>query len=137
MSSVDLEAEKQRLLKVYNAWMDSMSRIDVSGIMIPVVDSTVMYPPNQYSQKGIDTIREVYRQYEGVEFESYTHNVERVEISSSGDLAYIMVRASHSAFVDGALWAEDIKGVIVWKKINGDWKVMVDCWNQDPKEENR
>jgi ketosteroid isomerase-like protein len=135
MSAVDIEAEKKKLLDTYNTWMDANSKIDVSGILVPVTDSTVFYPPNQKSLSGRKKIRETYQQYEGIKFESYTHEVDRIEVSDSGDFAYLLLRASHSAVVDGDLWEEDIKGVVVWKKIGGEWKVMVDCWNKDPPKE--
>jgi ketosteroid isomerase-like protein len=114
-----------------------MPKIDIPGIMVPIVDDTELYPPNQPSIKGRKAIRESYEPLQGMKFESYEHKIERVEFSESGDLGYIMLTASHSAFVEGVLHEDEIKGVIVWKKIDNEWKVMVDCWNLDsPKEES-
>jgi len=135
MSSVDIEAEKQRLVKAYNSWMGALSSVDVSEIMVPIVDDTELYPPNQPPLKGRNDIRELFVPLQGMKIESYEHNIERVEVSESGDLGYVMLTGSHSVFVEGELHEEYVKGVIVWKKIDGEWKIMVDCWNQDPQKE--
>ncbi|MFL1895197.1 YybH family protein [Aquimarina sp. 2-A2] len=58
------------------------------------------------------------------------HNITQTEISIASDTAYDYgYYEGKTKHKDGRISSWKGKYVIVWKKINGDWKMYLDIWN--------
>lgn len=63
-------------------------------------------------------------------WETYSMNIDFVEVSSSGDLAYVrgtdlLKKRTPEGIVD-----DPAKWVDIWKKIDGQWKLVLNIWNR-------
>jgi ketosteroid isomerase-like protein len=53
-------------------------------------------------------------------------------VSESGDLGYVIMSVTHTVEMGGETHVYDAKGVKVFKKMDGDWTLVTDCWNNNP-----
>ena len=55
----------------------------------------------------------------------------------SGDLGYVLYRIyPHRFKYDDEVIESDYKGVAIWEKIDDQWKIIVACYNRNPKVED-
>lgn len=64
-------------------------------------------------------------------WEKYSWTTDKIEVSSSGDLAYVKGTSRESKQTPNGIVEEVGKGVDVWKKENGEWKCVLSIWNSD------
>jgi ketosteroid isomerase-like protein len=69
-------------------------------------------------------------------FNTYSGTIDAIEVSASGDLAYarghdkISLRTSEGIVIEAGKWVD------IYKKLDGEWKVVVSIGNIDkPREE--
>lgn len=85
-------------------------------------------PPNTKIIEGRDAIRKRWVLPEGVEIPH--HKITPKEIKIVGDYAYDLgYYEGKSRRPNGDEFPFKGKYVIVWKKVEGDWKIYLDMWN--------
>lgn len=134
MIEIDLEAEKKILRQYITKWHEAEVQGDYEACLNFYAEDAIVHPPNRDPVKGKATIREFHK--------DVLHNVEsgigettRIEISSSGDLAYD-IGLSHMVFKSTEGLVEEVqKYLIVWKKINGEWKCIAISFNSNKPAE--
>ena len=131
MSSVDIEAEKKLIIRLNQEWIEAEVRKDIEFCMKLVSEDIIFQPPNMLPILGKEAVREL-----GTEFVKHlvsaSSEVERIEVSASGDLAYIMLSCRY--VMEGSV-VEDLNVLKVWKKVGGEWKLVAGCFNsQKPSE---
>ena len=62
---------------------------------------------------------------------SQSETVDALEVSASGDLAYTRGTAQQSRNTPNGIINESIKWVSIYKKKNGEWKIIINIWNSD------
>ena len=128
MSSKD----EQELLNFYNSYMNALSSAEVESIMRHMSKDTIMYPPSQPSFSGLNEIRQHYsKKTSGITVLDWGHNVEKIGVSGSGDLGYVIMTVTHTVEINGERHVFDNKGVKVFKKTGGIWTLVTDCWNDN------
>jgi len=133
-SIIDIRAETDVLKKIHNQWEDAIKTKDVDKYMSTFAPGAVAMNANAPVCVGIPSIRESLETWfsDTTNFlETFESTIDTLEISSAGDLAYLR---GHQKLNIGT--AEEIvevndKWVTIFKKINGEWKAIVDIWNSD------
>jgi ketosteroid isomerase-like protein len=95
--------------------------------------------PGQVVVTGLETIR---KQFElmfadtSILWDTFSWTSEKVEVSASGDLAYIKGSNTMKMKTPSGIIEEADKGVDIWRKIDGKWKAVLTIWNSNkPTEE--
>lgn len=136
---VDVEAEKQLLARHVQEWFEAENRKDVDGVMKFIAEDYILQPPNMPQIVG----REAYRKFL-VEFlqsfeirgvVSVSGVPTRIEVSAAGDLAYY-IGTSRAVLKGPEGRAREGKYLLVWKKIDGEWKCVAESFSSDkPRSE--
>lgn len=134
----DLDARREALLAADSAWLAAVEAgEDVDEIVSYWSEDAVVYAPGQPALEGREAIRGFVESTLSMEGFSITWETHDVEMSGSGDLAYL----THTNRItmpgdDGELRTVRGQGVTVWRWTEPDgWKCVVDIWNQVPGAE--
>ena len=121
MNKVDVEAEKKILVRLGQQWWAAWNRKDIDAEMELIAPDIVVQPANMPQFSGKDAYREFMEEYYKT-LVSTSGESTRIEVSSSGDMAYdvgtmkVVVEGPEGRFED------DQKYLAVYKKIDGKWK---------------
>lgn len=106
---------------------------DLNKIMSFYADTAVLMPTAEPLVSGKAAIAEEWEHILAIPAFQNTSKLSRVEVSSSGDLAYTM--GSYQTRLmgeDGKVVTEPGKWLSVWKKQpDGTWRVVVETYNTD------
>ena len=127
---VDIEAETAAIREMGRQWRDALVANDFDAILGFYAETAMEMPANTPIALGHQAIRAWYESWltAGV-VNIWTTEV--IEVAASGDLAYERGTYDFSMDTpDGSI--EDVgKYVLIWKKIAGQWKAIVDISNSD------
>jgi uncharacterized protein (TIGR02246 family) len=125
MSQIDIEAEKKAILKIMNDYIKAHNNKDLEGTLKPYSEE-LKFLAQGIPIVGKTALSEMVQ--EGFK-EDYTHSMDilHIDVSDSGDMAYIIgknKRVSHSDEGDAAI---EYKALGVFKKENGEWRTVSLC----------
>jgi ketosteroid isomerase-like protein len=126
MIEVDIEAEKGSILRIYAQWLEMEERKDIEGPMRFIAEDAIFSPPNRPMVKGFEAIREHRKAFLSQPSVSVNVDTERVEVSSSGDLAYQLV--IYRVVLEGGNVGE-WNACLVWRKEDGEWRCVLLIYN--------
>ena len=105
-------------------FMDAAPKADAALVAAVYTDDAVAYPANSEPVKGRSALQALWKGAfdTGIAgFDLITHEVE-----SSGDTAW-ETGAYAMKLKDGTV-VDRGKYVVIWKRVNGDWKIHRDIW---------
>ena len=102
---------------------------DHVGIGRTYTNDAKIFPSNQLIVEGQQNIEAWWKMEEGTEI--LHHETKPLEINILGEYAYDYGYYSGKSAKDGKEYPFDGKYMIVWQKINGDWKIYLDIWNRN------
>lgn len=126
---VDMEVQRAAVHKFHDECMTTLLAGDISCF----AEEGQLLPPNAPPVKGKKAISELVSQIiEDPNF-SASHDIVNVEVSGSGDLAYIHYTYELTlSDPDGNPVAEQGKAIYILKKQpQGGWKIWFDIWNSE------
>ena len=125
MNEIDLETEKELVAQVIDEWLDGWSRKDAEVIMEFVANDFVLHMSENPASIGLAALRDFVQEYSKLPLGPVTHEVSRIEVSASGDMAY-EIGTHHHVVIEGSgsQYVEPWNHLIVLKKINGQWKII-------------
>ncbi|MFC1475071.1 YybH family protein [Candidatus Zixiibacteriota bacterium] len=128
---VDIEAEVAEINKLDSLWQEAMNAKDSEKTASFFSADGLMMPSNSPAIKGHEKIKEYFDAWLPDTNVISTFTPKIIEVAASGDLAYDqgtyhfeMKTADGTLKVDG-------KYIIIWQKINGEWKAIADISNSD------
>ena len=130
---VDIAAEADVIRNLENQWVIANQTKDIAKVMTFFSPEGVQMMPGKDIVVGLQSIQ---REFElsfadtTLLWETFTWTNDFVEVSASGDLAY--VRGTNRLNIktpDGVVESKG-KGVDIWKKNDGEWKCVVGIYNQ-------
>ena len=133
-ASVDIKAEADAIRKLENQWIIINQTKNLDKNMGFYSSDAVFMMPNEPIYIGIETIRKKVESMFADStslWESYTWTSDKIEVSSSGDLAYVRGTSRTSIKTPSGLGEDVGKGIDIWKKENGEWKCVLSIWNSD------
>ena len=125
----------QKELKAIMAKAEQFSQDVMNGdtekLVAAYTDDAKLFPTNREILTGTDSIR-VYWTFSENSKITY-HKLTPLEIKVVGDEAYDYgYNEGTSSFVDGSESHWKGKYVVIWKKVDGEWKMYLDIWNSIP-----
>jgi len=118
---VDIESEKELLGQLGQEWWASWNRKDLDAEMRLIADDIIVQPANMPQFTGKGTYREFMEEYYKT-LVSTSGESTRIEVSSSGDMAYDIGTMKVVLTGPEGRYEDDQKYFAVYKKINGKWK---------------
>ncbi len=131
---VDLQAESAAIRKLDREWLAAFTAKDIDAAMSYFAPTAVLMPANSPAIIGQGPIREWFALWLPDPNVSTSFSPAVVEVAESGDLAYD--RGTFHSVVETAEGRVEVTGkyLIIWKKIDGEWKAMIDISNSDSAE---
>jgi uncharacterized protein (TIGR02246 family) len=114
----------------YQTWMQAIRARDLETILDLYADDATYMPPGKPKFSGKAALREVWASYLQREdfIATYTPTI---HVSESGDMAYDVGHYQLSMKKDGQQTSFEGKYVVVWKRIDQQWKAVVDIDNSN------
>lgn len=133
-STVDPDAEAQRLMQLSRDWSAMVGSGDLESAIEVWADDAVMLPPDMPVLSGKAAISEYVAGAASIPGFKISWEPDSAHVSKSGDMAYLI---EHNVIeIDGENGEKIVtygKVVTVWRKDSqGQWKNVVDTWNAMP-----
>lgn len=116
-----------------DAWEAAALAGDAAALTALYTDDATLLPPDMPMARGSAEIRSAFDAMLGaVSFESMELASGDAHVAESGDLAYV-VGTYHDVgtTADGAAFDESGKYAVVYRNVDGQWKIASDTWNSD------
>ena len=131
---IDIRAETEAIRKIHDQWEYAIKTKDIDKYMSSFAPGAVEMNANAPVCVGLPSIRESLETWfsDTTNFlDTFESTIDTLEISSAGDLAYMRgYQKLNIGTVEGIVEVTD-KWVTIFRKINGEWKAIVDIWNSD------
>ena len=135
---VDILAEAEAIRSLEDQWTIANKTKDINKILSFNASDAVMMGPNQPITVGIAAMKELLELWFSDTTalrKTYSFPIDKIEVSASGDLAYVRGTNRMSFKTPNGIIERTEKGIDIWKKIDGEWKCVVGIWNSDnPKQ---
>ena len=130
---VDIEAERAAIRNISDVeWLQAALDKDVERSLSFFADDASMLYPNTPIATGKEAMRALDEREFAAPRSSLSWQTSQIEVARSGDLAYS--RGTYEFTMngpDGQPITDRGKFVVVWKKVDGTWKVVADVPNSD------
>lgn len=121
-AEVDTAADEQAIRANVARWLELVRSKDAAGIAQLYAEDGAAMAPNAPIAKGRAAIQQLWQSMLAGPGE-LTFEPEQILVSSSGDMA--LDRGTYR-------FGEDVgKYVVVWRKVDGEWKAAADIFNSD------
>lgn len=130
-ASADPAAEEAAIRVKIAQWLDLIKAKDAAAIAQMYAEDGAFMPPNAPIGKGHPAIEQNWAAMMGTPGFDLTFAPEQIIVSSSGDMA--LDRGAYRLVVapEGTEQIDTGKYVVVWRKVDGDWKAAADIINSD------
>ena len=131
-AGVDLDAERAALLAAADAYHQAGSAQDTDAVAALYAADAVTLPPNQDVVSGVDGMRQFAEAFTSLPNFSMSFGETVADIGAGGDIGYTLVdTVIRSDDPNGNTVEDRVRDLHLWKKENGEWKVVVDIWNSE------
>jgi ketosteroid isomerase-like protein len=118
-----------QILANIKAFSNAYMNLDYEAIANSYTEDGIILPPGGDIITGRAAIKKRWTLPEGVKIP--LHKITPTEITIIGDIAHdIGYYEGRTLKKDGTEVSWKGKYLIIWKKINGDWKIYADAWNR-------
>ena len=133
-TSVDTRAEADAIRNLEDQWSAAVLAGDIDKILSLFASEGVEMDPNAPIFVGLQAIRKANESWFSdttILFNTYSYKIDTIEVSTSGDLAYVRGTSRISQNTPNAPIVIRNKWIDIWKKFDGKWKVIVNIGNMD------
>ena len=123
--------QEQQIRELSKKWDAAVATKDPAAVVKFYTDDGVLLPQGAALAEGHDAIAKVWRGYFDLPDFSLTFSPTKINVSSSGDMAYEIGTYTLSVRGDKGPVQEKGKYVVVWKKVGDTWKAAADIFNND------
>ena len=110
-------------------WVADFKQGDFAAIEALYASDGLLLPSNSPPIEGPKAIADVWKSWSELPNVDVTFGPNRVEASSSGDMAYEYGWYKFAFDTDNGRITDKGKYIIVWKKVDGAWKISADIFN--------
>ncbi len=132
---IDSAAEAERLMEASREWSRSAEAGDIERMLSYWTDDAVILSPGEPERRGKAAIREHLKSSFALPGFEVRWKPIRAEVSSSGDLGYVLERTQVSVTgPDGLPLIQSYRGLTIWRKdANGNWRNSLEVTNEPPR----
>jgi uncharacterized protein (TIGR02246 family) len=130
-AAVDAGADEQAIRGQVDRWLQLVKAKDAAGIAALYAEDGAVMPPNAPIGKGRAAIQQTWASMMQTPGFDLTFTPEQIIVSSSGDMALDRGTYNLTVAPDGAAQTDTGKYVVVWRKIDSEWKAAADIFNSD------
>ena len=112
-------------------WLQLIEAKDAATIAQLYADDGVVMPPNQPLVAGREPIVQFWQAMTAIPEMTLTFQPERIEFSRAGDVALDRGTYRFTGKPGGQAVDETGKYLVIWKKVDADWKVAADMFSSD------
>ena len=117
--------------KLNAKWVAAFAQRDFAAIEALQAPDGLLLPSNSPAIEGPKAIVEVWKSWAELPNVEVTFGADRIEVSSSGDMAYDYGWYIFAFDTDNGRFEDKGKYIVVWKKVDGAWKVAADIFNSN------
>lgn len=122
------QKEIDRILSNISDFSEAVMRSDAQAIGMAYTEDAKIFPSNTDIIRGREAIIEYWTLPDGVQ--TTYHKIRPEEIKINGKEAYDYgYYEGTTRRADGSESSWRGKYVIIWKKLDGEWKIYLDIWN--------
>jgi ketosteroid isomerase-like protein len=122
---VDVDAEKRKILQHIEDFEDAYNRKDIEGILECTTENFLLMS-HRGKYEGRETVGDRLKESMKT-FVSAKHVPVRVEVSSLGDMAWLLGHETNKREIDGNIREASADYLMVFRKVNGKWKQDAVC----------
>jgi ketosteroid isomerase-like protein len=133
-ASVDIRVDVDSIRNLEDQWSMAIQASDVNKIVSFYSSDAVNMGANKPIAAGLEAIRKTEESSFSDTtylYKSYSSTIDNIEVSASGDLAYARGSDRVSQKTPKGPNTEVGKWIDIWKKVDGNWKVVASIWNSD------
>ena len=123
---VDRASEEQRIRELDRQAHRAVQSKDATAFASLYAQDAVHISANRPAARGPDAIRNVWAEFFQIPGVTVDFGPSRIEVAESGDLAYVLGTYRMSGTMPGGRLEDRGHYLVVWKKIDGQWKAVVD-----------
>ena len=127
---VDHQAEEQRIRELTQEWYDAENRKDIETIMGFVADGVAVQFPGMPLVEGKNALRDALTPFLE-SLVSITGGPMTIVVSDEGDIAYHYGTSTVTIEGSDGEVEDPQKYLFVWRKIDGEWKVVAGSSSSD------
>jgi len=132
---VNTESEGQKVMQLSRDWSKLAATDSLERNLSYWADDAVYMFPGQPSLVGKQAIRQMVEKSMKIPGFRVSWEPISVSVSESGDMAYLLEKSQITVNDSlGKPKTEYNKAISIWKKVNGDWKNVVQMWNSNPTD---
>jgi uncharacterized protein (TIGR02246 family) len=136
---VDILAEAEAIRSLEEQWSAAIVAKDLEKSLSPMASDAVMMDSNVPIYTGLEAIRKATEMWYAdttLLSDTYTYGIDIIEVSASGDLAYVRGHSQMSYKSPDGIKEIKSKWVDIWKKSDEGWKCILNIGNSDlPKQD--
>jgi len=131
IAAVDLAADEQAIRGQVEHWLELVKAKDATAIAALYTEDGAVMPPNGPIGMGPEAIQQAWAGMLATPGFDLTFVPEQIVVSASGDMA--LDRGTYTLMVapDGTSMTDTGKYVVVWRKVDDEWKAAADIFNSD------
>lgn len=130
---IDTKSEGEKVMQLSRDWSKLVATDSVEKILSYWADDAIFMSPGQESLVGKEAIRQMVEGSMKVPGFKISWEPISVSVSESGDMAYLIEKSQITVSDSlGNPKTEYNKAITIWRKVNGDWKNVVEMWNSNP-----
>jgi uncharacterized protein (TIGR02246 family) len=130
-AALDTGADEQAIRGQVDHWLQLVKARDAAGIAALYAEDGAVMPPNGPIGKGHAAIQQTWASMMGTPGFDLTFVPEQIIVSSSGDMALDRGTYKLAVAPNGTAQTDSGKYVVVWRKVDGEWKAAADIFNSD------
>ena len=111
---------------------------DVNKLLSQYSTDAIEMPPNEPITVGIEAITKAYELWfsDTTYFhEKFTETLDKIEVSESGDLGYVRTTSHYFRKTPNGNYEQ--KNIYIYKKKDGEWKLIVAIWNDNEPQSHQ
>jgi len=129
--AADLKADEARIRALIGEWLDAVAAKDADRTAGFYTSDGVLMPQGVPAAIGTAAIATAWGGLYGMKDFSLTFEPSSITVAEAGDMAVDIGTYELSYTGESGKVADRGKYVVVWKKVDGDWKAAADIFNSN------
>ena len=123
--------EEQKLRELSHALLVAEKNKDLETTLSFFTEDSVLQAPEMPQLEGLDGVRSLLEGMFQLPMEDFESGADRIVVSADADMAYALGWYRMPFEGPEGRMVEEGKYTIVWRKVDGEWKYLVGCWNNN------